>query len=75
MKKSIKYLSLFLAASLAVTACKKSFLDVRPKGTDLESNYYRNQTEAFNGLNSCLRCCWMAGRWVCNQRERNGCRF
>jgi hypothetical protein len=50
MKKSKKYLSVFLVGALAVTACKKSFLDVKPKGTDLESNYYRNQIEAFNGL-------------------------
>ncbi|OJW13572.1 RagB/SusD family nutrient uptake outer membrane protein [Mucilaginibacter sp. 44-25] len=49
-KKNIKYLSFFLAGSLTLMACKKSFLDVTPKGTNLESNYYRNQTEAFNGL-------------------------
>ena len=35
---------------LIVTSCKKSFLDVTPKGTNLEANYYRNATEAFNGL-------------------------
>jgi hypothetical protein len=50
MKKSIKYLSFFLIGAIGVTSCKKSFLDVKPLGTDLESNYYRNQTEAFNGL-------------------------
>lgn len=33
-----------------MAACKKSFLDVTPKGTNLESGYYRNQAEAFNGL-------------------------
>lgn len=30
--------------------CSTSFLEVKPKGTDLEANYYRNATEAFNGL-------------------------
>jgi len=50
MKKYIKYLSVCLIGSVAITACKKSFLDVDPKGTDLESNYYKNQQEAFNGL-------------------------
>jgi hypothetical protein len=50
MKKYIKYLSVCLIGSVAITACKKSFLDVDPKGTDLESAYYKNQTEAYNGL-------------------------
>lgn len=50
MKKYIKYLSVCLIGSVAITACKKSFLDVTPKGTDLESGYYKNQAEAFNGL-------------------------
>jgi hypothetical protein len=50
MKKYLKYLSVCLIGSVAITACKKSFLDVDPKGTDLESNYYKNQGEAFNGL-------------------------
>lgn len=40
---------------LALTAgiqlsCSDSFLDVKPRGLDLEANYYRNQEEAFNGI-------------------------
>lgn len=31
-------------------SCSKSFLDVDPKGTALEDNYYKNAGEAFNGL-------------------------
>lgn len=50
MKKYIKFLSVCLIGTVVITACKKSFLDVDPKGTDLESNYYKNQAEAFNGL-------------------------
>jgi hypothetical protein len=50
MKRYIKFLSVVVIGSISFTACKKSFLDVKPKGTDLESNYYKNQTEAFNGL-------------------------
>ncbi|GAB2686542.1 RagB/SusD family nutrient uptake outer membrane protein [Mucilaginibacter koreensis] len=51
MKRHIKYLSICaVAGTVAVVSCKRSFLDVKPKGTDLESNYYTNQTEAFNGL-------------------------
>ncbi|MDB5022652.1 MAG: RagB/SusD domain protein [Mucilaginibacter sp.] len=50
MKKYLKYLAIFTGCMLIVTACKKSFLSVTPKGTNLESQYYRDQTEAFNGL-------------------------
>ncbi|WP_254412473.1 RagB/SusD family nutrient uptake outer membrane protein [Dyadobacter diqingensis] len=40
---------------LAITAgmqlsCSESFLEVKPKGLNLEANYYRNQEEAFNGI-------------------------
>jgi len=50
MKKYLKYLTIFATCSLIATACKKSFLTVAPQGTTLESQYYQNQTEAFNGL-------------------------
>ena len=47
--KYIPAIALF-TASLLTGACSKSFLEVKPTGTNLESNYYRNQTEAYNGL-------------------------
>jgi hypothetical protein len=50
MKKYLKYLAICTAGILVIPACKKSFLTVSPKGTNLESAYYRNQAEAFNGL-------------------------
>lgn len=50
MKKKLKYLAAFAVVAITVIACKKSFLTVTPKGTNLESAYYTNQTEAFNGL-------------------------
>jgi len=31
-------------------SCNDEFLEVEPKGTDLEDNYYSNQAEAFAGL-------------------------
>jgi len=34
----------------SLQACKDSFLELKPKGTDLEDNYYRNRQEAYNGL-------------------------
>ncbi len=50
MKKLIKISALVVAGLLVTQACKNNFIDIKPKGTDLESNYYKNQTEAFNGL-------------------------
>ncbi|MCR8561462.1 RagB/SusD family nutrient uptake outer membrane protein [Mucilaginibacter sp. BJC16-A38] len=50
MKKYLKYLAICAAGLLIAPACKKSFLSVTPKGTNLESQYYTNQAEAFNGL-------------------------
>lgn len=37
-------------ALLCLQACSDSFLELKPRGTDLESNYYRNRQEAYNGL-------------------------
>lgn len=41
---------LVLLAVPALHACKKSWLDVDPVGLNLESNYYKNPSEAFAGL-------------------------
>ncbi|MDC6384678.1 RagB/SusD family nutrient uptake outer membrane protein [Flagellimonas taeanensis] len=35
---------------LAFTSCTKEFLDVEPKGTYLEENYYSNENQAYSGL-------------------------
>ncbi|SEK36934.1 RagB/SusD family nutrient uptake outer membrane protein [Parapedobacter koreensis] len=50
MNKTLKYF--FYSCTIAIVggACSDSFLDVKPRGTDLEANYYRNRQEAFNGL-------------------------
>jgi hypothetical protein len=50
MKKYLLYTALTAVGFVPMSSCKKSFLDVKPKGLDLESNYYRNQAEAFKGL-------------------------
>jgi len=44
------YMTAVAAMSLSNTACKKSFLDVQPKGTTLEGNYYQDPGEAYAGL-------------------------
>ncbi|OCX52320.1 carbohydrate-binding protein SusD [Mucilaginibacter sp. PPCGB 2223] len=50
MKKYSKYIVICAIGGTLFTACKKSFLDITPKGTNLEANYYQNATQAFNGL-------------------------
>jgi starch-binding outer membrane protein, SusD/RagB family len=50
MKKHILYLTVIATGGLLLGSCSKSFIDVKPKGTALEENYYRNATEAYNGL-------------------------
>jgi starch-binding outer membrane protein, SusD/RagB family len=48
---SKKYLAVLLMLGMQwISACSDKFLEIKPKGTDLESNYYRNAQEAFNGL-------------------------
>lgn len=50
MKKYSIYLSGLLVGILILSSCTKDFLEVKPKGTTLETNYYKNASEAFNGL-------------------------
>ncbi|GGM88579.1 membrane protein [Dyadobacter beijingensis] len=42
--------ALAFTAGLQLMSCSDSFLEVKPRGLNLEANYYRNQEEAFNGL-------------------------
>lgn len=50
MKKNITYIAIALAGSVLINSCSKDWLEVDPKGTTLEANYYRNADEAFAGL-------------------------
>lgn len=51
MKSNYLYKIFFLILALPViTSCSKDFLEVNPVGLNLESNYYKNPTEAFAGL-------------------------
>ncbi len=43
-------LVLVLVLGLLPTSCSKDFLELTPRGTDLESNFYRNESELFQGL-------------------------
>lgn len=50
--KTINSKFLFIALAIIITmgSCEKDFLEVDPKGTNLETSYYTNETEAFAGL-------------------------
>ena len=50
MKKINIYLSVLILGILILNSCSKDFLEVDPKGTTLESNYYKNADEAYKGL-------------------------
>lgn len=50
MKNQIKILTALCIATVSISACSEGFLDIKPRGTDLEANYYQNSQEAFNGL-------------------------
>ncbi|QEH42217.1 RagB/SusD family nutrient uptake outer membrane protein [Chitinophaga sp. XS-30] len=49
-KKYIPFVVMLAAGLQLISACSTGFLDVKPRGLDLESNYYRNEEEAFKGL-------------------------
>lgn len=49
---NIKFLSIAIAMIITMGSCSDEFLQIDPKGTNLEANYYQNQTEAFAGLTS-----------------------
>jgi len=53
MKKHILSFSILMTGLLIMNSCSKSWLEVEPKGTSLETNYYKNPQEAYNGLISC----------------------
>ncbi|MBF2708589.1 RagB/SusD family nutrient uptake outer membrane protein [Flavobacterium soyangense] len=46
----MRYLLAIIVMAITTVSCTKEFLDVEPKGTDLESNYYKDENEAFAAL-------------------------
>jgi hypothetical protein len=49
-KNYIKYMVVFLLGSGLLVSCKKSYLEVSPKGAFLAENYYATPEQAFAGL-------------------------
>lgn len=51
MKRNyIKYIASLVLGVQLLSSCTKDFIEAEPKGSSLESNYYKNEAEAFNGL-------------------------
>src|ERR1035437_8720773 len=50
MKNKFLYLLMIIGVIQLNTSCKKSFLEVTPKGIVLESNYYQNADQAYAGM-------------------------
>ena len=48
--KFINKLFLLLIASIVFASCGKDFLELEPRGTQLESSFYQTQEELFQGL-------------------------
>lgn len=48
--KTIKIIGIVLPMILFTISCSEEFLEVEPKGTALEDNYYQNEAEAYSGL-------------------------
>ncbi len=48
--KNIKYSLVVCGVLFTVLSCSDDFLTVEPKGTSLEANYYKNESQAYAGL-------------------------
>lgn len=50
MKKNIKSTIAIVAIMLVLVSCKKDFLELSPRGTTLEDNFYKNESEMMQGV-------------------------
>lgn len=50
MKNTFKNIAILAFTSFMMFSCSDDFVNVEPKGTALEDNYYKNAEEAYNGL-------------------------
>ena len=48
--KYSKYVIAIIAIMLAGVSCKKDYLELSPRGTALEDNFYKNETEVMQGI-------------------------
>jgi hypothetical protein len=47
---NIQWWPVLLSGLMVTASCSKSFLELEPKGTELEDNFYKNQEQVFQGL-------------------------
>jgi hypothetical protein len=47
---NIKWWPAMICGLMVTASCSKSFLELKPKGTELEDNFYQNQDQVFQGL-------------------------
>lgn len=47
---NIKWWPVLIGGLMVTASCNKSFLELEPKGTELEDNFYKNQEQVFQGL-------------------------
>lgn len=48
--RNVKRTFLAVAITFTIVACSEDFLEVEPKGTALEDNYYQDETQAYSAL-------------------------
>lgn len=48
--KHILYPTLLAAGLAGFSSCDKDFLELQPKGTQLESNFYQNEEQVYQAL-------------------------
>ncbi|KQS41415.1 RagB/SusD family nutrient uptake outer membrane protein [Pedobacter sp. Leaf194] len=48
--KNIKSLMAIVAVMVVFVSCKKDYLELTPRGTALEDNFYKNETEVMQGV-------------------------
>lgn len=72
MKTGIKFTVLALFSAFTLISCSEEFLEVEPRGQSLESNYYRNQQEAYNALVAAYDPVgWVGGNYVAKEFALN----
>lgn len=50
MRKVAQYIGILTSIVLISTACTKNWLELQPRGTELETNFYQTEEEVFQGL-------------------------
>jgi hypothetical protein len=50
LKKIYTKIFIYIPIIFSTVSCSEEYLDVEPKGTFLEDNYYKNESEAYSGL-------------------------